>query len=76
MRKPKSMSLKELDQHLDALDLQPVLKNKTRQVRWLYNNGNKCLNVYEEKLVRLMVHRLQTKINELQDQVQSNQLQK
>jgi len=68
MSKPKKkiMSLKELDTHLDNLDIQPILASRVRQVKWLYNNSNKMTKVYDEKLVRLIVHRMQQKINELQ----------
>lgn len=64
------MSLKQLDKHLDELDIQPILKSKVRQVRWLYDNCNKCTMVYEEKLVRLIVHRMQEKINKLEEKIQ------
>ena len=60
------LTLKEFDKKLDDLDLAPILNSRVRQVRWLYNNNNKCLMVYEEKLVRLIVHRLQTRIKELE----------
>lgn len=61
------MSINEIDQHLDRLDIQPILNSRVRQVRWLYNNSNKCTNVYDEKLVRLIVHRLSKEIKLLRD---------
>jgi hypothetical protein len=64
--KEKAMSPKEFDKHLDELDIQPILNSKVRQVRWLYNNSNKCLMVYNEKMVRLIVHRLTERIEELE----------
>ena len=63
--KKKILGLKEVDDLIDKLDLQPVLNSRVRQVRWMYNNSNKCTMVYEEKLVRLIVHRLMEKIKEL-----------
>jgi hypothetical protein len=71
MSKPKKkiMSLKEFDAHLDSLDIQPILASRVRQVKWLYNNSNKMTKVYDEKLVRLIVHRMQQKINELQNKI-------
>ncbi len=65
MAKKIRMTLSELDKHLDSLDIQPILNSRVRQVRWLYNNSNKCTMVYDEKLVRLIVHRLTTEINKL-----------
>lgn len=62
----KKRSIKETDQLINALDLDPVLNEKVRQVRWLYNNSNKCTRVYDEKLVRIIVHRLREKIKELE----------
>jgi len=64
MRK-KPMTLKEFDSHLENLDILPILDSRVRQVKWLYNNSNKCTMVYEEKMVRLIVHKMQQKINEL-----------
>ena len=62
----KQTSIREEDEMLNNLDFEPVLKSKLRQVRWLHNNSNKCTMVYDEKLVRIMVHRLQEKIKELE----------
>lgn len=69
MRKKPVMTLKEFDKKLDELDITPILNSKVRQVKWLYNNSNKCTMVYEEKMVRLIVHRLRQKINELQNEI-------
>ena len=66
--KRKVLGLKETDRLIDALDMQPVLNSRVRQVRWLYKNSNKCTMVYEEKLVRLIVHRLTERIKDLESQ--------
>lgn len=65
MAKRKTIGLKEFDRLLDNLDIQPILKDKVRRVKWLYNNSNKNTFVYEEKMVRLIVHRLEEKIEDL-----------
>lgn len=65
----RMMKLSEFDEHLDRLDIQPILNQRVRQVRWLYNNHNKCTMVYDEKLVRLIVHRLSSEINHLREQL-------
>lgn len=57
------MGIKECDKHLENLEFKPVLEARVRQVKWLFNNSNKCLMVYDEKLVRLMIHKLESKIN-------------
>lgn len=62
----KTLGSRETDDLIRNLDLEPVLKYKVRQVRWLYNNSNKCTKVYEEKLVRIMIHRLKERIKELE----------
>lgn len=64
------MKLSEMDRCLDNLDIQPILKSKVRRVKWLYNNNNKLTMVYEERLVRLIVHRMQERINHLEMQMQ------
>jgi hypothetical protein len=63
------MTLKQFDEYLDRLDMAPILNARVRQVKWLYNNSNKLTKVYEEKLVRLMVHRLQAENERLREQV-------
>jgi len=68
----KTMTMKEVDEHLDNLNIQPILNSRVRQVRWLYNNSNKCTMVYDEKLVRLIVHRMQERINELNAQINNH----
>lgn len=60
------MKLSEMDRCLDNLDIQPILNSKVHRVKWLYNNSNKMTFVYEEKLVRLIVHRLEQKIKHLE----------
>lgn len=62
----KKLFPKEVDAHLDRLDLQPILASRVHRVKWLYNNSNKNTLVYEEKLVRLIIDRLQKKIQELE----------
>jgi hypothetical protein len=63
--KKGQLSLSQIDDHLKRLDLQPVLKSQARQVKWLFNNGNKRTIVYNEKLVRIMIHRMQEEIDNL-----------
>ena len=66
-KKVKALGVKEIDRLLDNLDIQPILKSQIRQVKWLFNNGNKCRMVYDEKLVRVIVHKLTERINELEE---------
>lgn len=66
MMAKKRLGIRETDELINKLDLAPVLNDKVRQVRWLYDNSNKCTKVYEEKLVRIMIHRLQERIKELE----------
>ena len=73
MGNKKRMSLKEFDQYLDRLDIQPILNSRVRQVRWLYNNSNKCTMVYDEKLVRLIVHKLSEEISFLRNALTTKQ---
>ena len=60
------LGIREIDKMIGELNLAPVLKAQVRQVKWLYNNSNKCTMVYDEKLVRIMIHRLQERIKELE----------
>lgn len=69
-KQKKHMSLSDVDRKLENLDLEPILNDKVRVVKWLYNNSNKLTRVYEEKLVRLIVHKLNQRIKELE---QSNE---
>lgn len=62
----KTLGIKEVDKLIEELDIEPVLELRVRQVKWLYNNSNKMTMVYEEKLVRIIVHRLQERIRELE----------
>ncbi len=67
--KGKRLTIKETDEILQhSTDFSLILNQRVRQVRWLYNNGNKCAMVYDEKLVRLMIHRLKERIKFLEDQ--------
>lgn len=67
----RSLKPSEVDKLLDTLDIQPILKDKVMQVRWLYNNSNKCTKVYEEKLVRLIVHKLSEEIKFLRSRFET-----
>lgn len=58
----------EFNRLLDNLDLNPILDNRSHQVRWLYKNSNKLTIVYEERLVRLLVSRLQQRIKQLENE--------
>jgi len=67
MSKIKRLTIKETDEILQhSTDFSLILNQRVRQVRWLYNNGNKCTKVYDEKLVRLMIHRLKERIKFLE----------
>jgi hypothetical protein len=65
-KKPPLLRPKELDKLIEDLNFTPVLESRLRQVKWLFNNGNKCTMVYDEKLVRLMIFKLQERIKELE----------
>lgn len=68
VKKPKRERLlpREVDKLLDELEIGRILNSQVRQVRWLYNNSNKCTMVYNEKLVRAIVQRLKDRISELE----------
>lgn len=68
VKKPKREMLlpREVDKLLDELEIGRILNSQVRQVRWLYDNSNKCTMVYDEKLVRSIVQRLQDRISELE----------
>lgn len=70
-KKPKRETLKaaQLNELVQSLEIDRVLNSQIRQVRWLYNNSNKCTMVYDEKLVRLIVQRLQNRISELEKKI-------
>jgi len=71
MAKEKRLTIKQTDEILaTSTDFSLILKQRVRQVRWLYNNGNKCTMVYDEKLVRLMIHRLNERIKFLEEQTE------
>lgn len=54
---------------LDALFLNgkyaEYLKHRTRQVRWLYKNSNKCLTVIPQADVWAVVYKLEQEIQKL-----------
>lgn len=62
---PKKMTLilkRRLDlayERMDDEDIKLILDQRCHRVKWLYNNSNKLTMVYEEKLVRLIIQRLQ-----------------
>lgn len=41
-------------------DIDKLLTTQKRQVKWLYNNSNKLTIVYEEKFVRLLLHKIKS----------------
>lgn len=67
MGKRKIIGMREFDEHLDRLDLDPILNSRVRRVKWLYMNSNRNTFVYEEKMVRLIVHRLKERIKALEN---------
>jgi hypothetical protein len=66
MKKTEKVAPRVLAKLIDDFEIQKVLDIQVRQVRWLYNNSNKCTMVYDEKLVRLIVSKLEGKITELE----------
>lgn len=69
-RKPnKTLRPGEFEKAIEDMDFDLILDNQLRQVRWLYKNHNKLTMVYDEKLVRLMIQRLQYKVKELEEQL-------
>lgn len=65
----KRLSPRETDELLLKLDFEPILKQRVRRVNWLFNNSNRRTLVYEEKLVRIMLHRQKERIIELENQL-------
>jgi len=66
MKKTEKVAPRVLAKLIDDFEIQKVLDIQVRKVRWLYNNSNKCTMVYDEKLVRLIVSKLEGKITELE----------
>ncbi len=64
---PEELHPRNIDKNLDDLNIEPILQSQVRQVRWLYNNSNKCTMVYNERLVRAIVARLKKRIKELEE---------
>jgi hypothetical protein len=66
--KIQSLNLKrhKILQDMSLEDFDFILDHQTRRVRWLYANSNKMTMVYEERLVRMMIQKLQNRIKELQ----------
>jgi hypothetical protein len=65
--KVKGLSPKDFDEAIETLNMPLILEKQVRQVKWLFNNSNKMTMVYDEKLVRLLVHKLQSRIKELEE---------
>lgn len=58
-----ALSISEIKSLLDKEDwskedIATLLNSQKRQVKWLYNNSNKMTIVYEEKFVRLLLHKI------------------
>ena len=68
MGKRNKLKPAQIDDLVNDLQIQQVLSDQVRQVRWLYNNSNKYTMVYEERLVWLIVHKLENRIKELENQ--------
>ena len=62
----KYISPSKFNELIEELNIAPILDSRIRQVRWLYRNASKCRMVYDEKLVRLIVHKLTTRIKEME----------
>ena len=52
-------------------DFDWLLNSQVRRVRWLHANSNRNLLVYDEKFVRLMIHKLKERIKELETQIKT-----
>ena len=67
--KKNQLKPSEIYSKIEQLDIEPVLNSQIRQVKWLFNNSNKMTKVFDEKLVRLIVLKLQNRIKELESQL-------
>jgi len=59
----EALSISEIKSLLDKEDwskedIATLLNSQKRQVKWLFNNSNKMTIVYEEKFVRLLIHKI------------------
>lgn len=61
----REIKIKILKGTFTTNDIGAVISDQTRQVRWLYKNGFKCTKVIEEKMVRLIVSKLQKQYPEI-----------
>lgn len=65
-KRKRRFEIDEYDRCLREMDFGPILKHMVRRVRWLYHNANKLTTVYDEKLVRLMIQKLENKNKDLE----------
>jgi len=68
--KQRRIGVREADELINNLDLQPILHSRKRRARWLYNNGNRLAWVYPELLVRQIVNKFSQRINELEKEIE------
>lgn len=61
----KKITMKELDTLFLNGNYAEYLKYRTRQVRWLYKNSNKCLTVIPQTDVWAVVYKLEQEIQKL-----------
>ena len=66
MKQKDQLSAKELygtlsKETLSVDDIAKLLNSQKRRVKWLFNNSNKMTMVYEEKFVRLLIHKILNK---------------
>ena len=59
----ETKSIREIKNLLDkeewSIDgIATLLNSQKRQVKWLFNNSNKMTIVYDEKFVRLLIHKI------------------
>lgn len=52
---------------IDEGKFNEAITSQVRKVKWLYNNSNKLTNVIDEKFVRLIVHKMNEKMNGNED---------
>lgn len=57
---------------VDELKFSEIIDKNIRKVKWLYNNSNKYTDVVNEKIVRLMIHKYEERIAELESIIKMN----
>lgn len=74
-RKDGRSFMQKMDKAFERLnddDIRFLLDNRVRRVKWLYNNSNRMLMVYDEKMVRLIIQRLMNRNRSAKNQWHEN----